>query len=237
MTKQSANIFSPVKHRYALALREICAARPRILDVGGYISRNEIVREHFVFPDYKSLNIGPAWYSFGQSDFLYDGMRFPFDDNSFDYVISVDTLEHIVKSWRSSHIDEMIRVARKRVVIVVPFCQEGSSTDESYILSLCNQHGIEAPPSLVEHELYGLPLLNDIEDFAKKHFGKIKYATNRKDYWCIQACMLWNTIALQGNSEAVNRKLQILQEKLLRCQVDPLAANEAYRSVLIFDKT
>lgn len=234
--KQSSNIFSPIKHRYNIVLREIEATNPQILDVGGYVELSKIVSEHFNNVDYTSVNIGPAWYKTLRSHYLYDGNNLPFDDESFDFIISVDTLEHIPENNRMHIIKEMIRVAKKRTIITTPFRREGVSTDESYIIEFCEQYGIEIPPSLAEHELFGLPRLNDLEHFANSYRGKIKYATVRRDYWNIQTCMLFNTIVLKNDSESVNRKLQVLQEELLSNQPDPLSASEAYRCVLIYDK-
>lgn len=44
----------------------------------------------------------------------------PFRKNSYDVVISVDVLEHLPKEQREKSIHEMLRVAKKLAVIVVP---------------------------------------------------------------------------------------------------------------------
>jgi len=44
----------------------------------------------------------------------------PFRKNSYDVVISTDTLEHIPANLREKAIDEMLRVGRRLVIIVVP---------------------------------------------------------------------------------------------------------------------
>lgn len=44
----------------------------------------------------------------------------PFRKNSYDVVISTDTLEHIPRDKRESAIYEMVKVARKLLIIVVP---------------------------------------------------------------------------------------------------------------------
>ena len=235
-TKQTANIFSPKRHRHNLAFREIETPNPQILDVGGYVEINSIAREYFDAVEYTSINIGSAWYKTFRSDYLYDGNNLPFDDETFDFIISVDTLEHISESNRERIIKEMIRVAKKRVIIVTPFRREGEPTDESYIIDICKQYDIEIPPSLAEHELYGLPLLSDLNNYVKNDFGKMKFATIRRDYWNIQISMLFNTIVLQNDSESVNKKLQVFQEELLSNQPNPISANDAYRCVLIYDK-
>ena len=215
-----ANIFSPIKHRYSLALSEIDLEEPNILDVGGYTSRKTIVESFFNSFTYTSLNVGAAWYKNAVSDFLYNGLDIPFDDQSFDYVISVDVLEHVFKENRFHIINEMVRVAEKRAIVVTPFRLIGVETDESYVLDICERHDVVPPPSLVEHEI----------------FGPFKYATSKRDYWYLQTTMLWNTISLNGESEDINRRIQEFQEKQLASEPYPQEAKNAYRCVLIFDK-
>ncbi len=236
MKKIAANVFSPVKHRYGLALREIACDFPVILDVGGYTARSQIVGEFFKNFDYKSVNVGSAWYGNVQADYIYDGLNLPFADSSFDYVISVDTLEHVNHKDRQRFIKEIKRVARKRAVIVTPFRMEGAVTDESYVLSVCRRFDAEFVPSLAEHEAMGLPVIDFLKKITEENHGKIKYATVRKDYWSLQTAMLWNSLALGEDSVDINRRLQAFQERMLSAQPDPKTPEEAYRCVLVFDK-
>lgn len=231
-----SNIFSPVQHRYSLAINEIIDNAPNILDVGGYISRKEVISNLCDSFLYTSLNVGSAWYKDAIADYLYDGLHIPFNDNEYDFVISVDILEHVPAENREQLIKEIIRVTTKRAIIVTPFRIQGADTDEKYILDICNRYNILPPPSLVEHELYGLPFKEDIEYYTKKMNGTFKYATFKKDYWYLQTAMLWNTIALNGKSEILNRDIQKFQEQHLSEQAYPKDAKDAYRCVMIFDK-
>ena len=231
-----ANIFSPIKHRYSLALSEIDLEEPNILDVGGYTSRKTIVESFFNSFTYTSLNVGAAWYKNAVSDFLYNWLDIPFDDQSFDYVISVDVLEHVFKENRFHIINEMVRVAEKRAIVVTPFRLIGVETDESYVLDICERHDVVPPPSLVEHEIFGLPFLDELKKYVSMLRGTFKYATSKRDYWYLQTTMLWNTISLNGESEDINRRIQEFQEKQLASEPYPQEAKNAYRCVLIFDK-
>lgn len=49
---------------------------------------------------------------------LYDGLALPFADKSFDVVTSVDVIEHVSDYHR--FVDELLRVARRTVVIGTP---------------------------------------------------------------------------------------------------------------------
>ena len=46
--------------------------------------------------------------------------RFPFKDNEFDVVISVDSIEHVPSSKREKALKEMLRVSNKHVIIACP---------------------------------------------------------------------------------------------------------------------
>ena len=50
-----------------------------------------------------------------------DAAMLPFRDKVFDFVVSVDTLEHLASSKRESFIKELLRVAAQKVVFT--FCQ------------------------------------------------------------------------------------------------------------------
>jgi hypothetical protein len=235
MKKYDSNVFSPQIHRYSLAFKEISADTPEILDVGGYISRGALLHNFFSAFTYKSINIGSAWYN-EQSDYIYEGDTLPFEDSAVEYTISIDTLEHMEKKRRESFIDEIVRVASKKAIIVTPFCSDNEVINETYLLNICRKYNIEAIPSLKEHESFGLPLYEDLQYVSQKYEGKIKLATPKKTYWSIQTSMLWNTVALQGRSYDINKKLQCLQEEILDLNPTPLDISDAYRCVLIIDR-
>jgi SAM-dependent methyltransferase len=55
-----------------------------------------------------------------------DGTRLPFPDNSFDLLLSTETIEHVVDA--EAFVDEMRRVARRYVVITTP-----ASTEQEFV--------------------------------------------------------------------------------------------------------
>ena len=55
---------------------------------------------------------------------LGTGVKLPFKDLSFDYVVAMDVLEHIRKSERPAFAKELRRVARKGVVLHMPIESE-----------------------------------------------------------------------------------------------------------------
>ncbi len=94
----------------------------------------------------------------------------PFPDNSFDYVVSVDMLEHLNKENRAKSVSEMIRVARKGIFIAVP---EGKRAEEQdfYLAKLYKTVHGEDYPFLKEHIENKLPrreeLIKIVESSAR----------------------------------------------------------------------
>lgn len=55
---------------------------------------------------------------------LGDALALPFDDDSFDYAVSVDVFEHIPAEAREKYLSELRRVARRGVLLAAPFDSE-----------------------------------------------------------------------------------------------------------------
>lgn len=57
-------------------------------------------------------------------------LKVPFADNSFDYVICVDVLEHLTKEQRARALAEILRVAKKEFFIGVPCGRQSYQQDK-----------------------------------------------------------------------------------------------------------
>lgn len=229
-------VFSPVRHRYSLAANKIQEHAPIILDVGGYQSREKYLAPYFHQLAYYSVNLGPAWYQNEKSHVLYDGTNLPFGTNSFPYVICVDSLEHVHLSERKRLIDEMIRVAQKKVVVVVPVAHDDIS-DEEFLLSLSRKYNIAPMPSLKEHVEYGLPTVEQLASYVRNSSFQITFASPRYIYWSFQMAMLINQVTIGDEARGLNRKIQEVMEKLFAPEKDDLNQFEAYRAILTIDKS
>ncbi|MHC9540243.1 MAG: class I SAM-dependent methyltransferase [Vulcanimicrobiota bacterium] len=73
------------------------------------------------------IDISPAVENFHSSTAIARLDRLPFADQSFDAVLCVDVLEHLPESYFDGALQEMARVARKAVLIVVP-CEPSLKT-------------------------------------------------------------------------------------------------------------
>lgn len=99
----------------------------------------------------------------------------PFSKKSFDAVICVDVLEHIVPKKRNKVIRELLRVAKKKIFIVCP-CDKDSEKEDQIIQSYVIKTFGLGDPFLREHIKFGLPTINTI-----KAFIPLKYKLQTKN--------------------------------------------------------
>lgn len=114
----------------------------------------------------------------------HSGVTLPFTDRSFDIVLSVDMLEHIMPVERLSVIREMLRTARSKVIIAVPCghmaARQDGMLDELYFLAWGDRYNY-----LHEHVINGLPDIPDVYamiNAAATACGKAVKITNLKNF-------------------------------------------------------
>jgi len=102
---------------------------------------------------------------------IADGSRLPFADQSFDVVISLDTLEHVPPGRRADFCSELRRVTRDLVVLSAPFADPQVQLAEEALNSFVRARFGDFP-TLDEHSEHGLPEL----DFATAALGAEGFA-------------------------------------------------------------
>jgi ubiquinone/menaquinone biosynthesis C-methylase UbiE len=95
-----------------------------------------------------------------------DGCRLPIKDNSFDVVVSVDSLEHIPLTQKNDYCAEMKRVAKRCVIIHVPTDSadelfQGTRYDKSF-QKWYNNHFKYDEPNTAEHLSSRLPTTEEL---------------------------------------------------------------------------
>jgi len=96
----------------------------------------------------------------------------PFKKNVYDVSVSVDVLEHIEPALRERAVFEMLRVAEKLSIIVVP-CGEASEKQDKELQTHWNKTFIKRNQFLDEHVTYGLPNTDEILVYIDRSLRKL----------------------------------------------------------------
>lgn len=89
------------------------------------------------------------------------GATLPFPDESYDVVISQDTLEHVRSEDRPAFVAELTRVARDAVVLCAPFSNPLVELAERAVHEFVTARFGGDFPTLDEHAEHGLPNLDE----------------------------------------------------------------------------
>lgn len=133
----------------------------QILDVGGSLGE---LKKFLPRADITTADVVEG------ADIVFNGKILPVKSESYETVVSVDTLEHIPKKQRMSFVKELYRVAKKQVILLAPNGSVSHLKYEQRLLASYRQQGKAIPRYLDEHVKYGLPE----EDFLrelKREFG------------------------------------------------------------------
>ncbi|MBI1390185.1 MAG: methyltransferase domain-containing protein [bacterium] len=152
--------------RYQFISQILSAAAPNaesVLDVGGaygYLS--------LFHPQTRIEHIDRTWED-SPTARAYSSDRLPYPDQSFDVVVSVDTLEHVPLSERQRFIDEICRVARLGVVICGPFEDAGVEEAEGVLREFAETQLQRRDRFLSEHAEYTLPNLQSVGEIFDRN--------------------------------------------------------------------
>lgn len=117
----------------------------------------------------------------------------PVRSRAFDAVVSVDALEHIPASARPPAIAEMVRAARRTVVLMVPSGQPALAHDKS-IADYARATTGRVHHFLEEHIEHGLPERRDLEaalEAAAKAEGRtVRLHSEMRDNLALRAVLL-----------------------------------------------
>jgi len=133
--------------------------RLRILDVGGH---PRLIADFLPEDDTFILDVQP---SEGLNCVQGDGARLPFKDDSFDLVVSIDTLEHIPSAQKLRFLEEQLRASGDYILLAAPFEDENVSLAEQIVNEFFIKKTGHPNESLEEHFANGLPCLSETLSF------------------------------------------------------------------------
>ena len=134
-------------------IKQLAVSHPRVLDVGGATGDNLLKK--FSIGKVTTLDTDPCADIVGSADDI------PLEDNSYEVVTCIDTMEHIPKDAREKVVREIIRVASKAVFLVAPVNSEENNQAEQIVLKYTRNRFIE------EHQTYGLVDFDKIESILR----------------------------------------------------------------------
>ena len=96
--------------------------------------------------------------------------KFPFKNNEFDIVLSVDTYEHLPKNKRRKTLEEMYRVSRKYVLLTTLF---GETKWDRKVLNNWTSED-KYYKDIFEHKKAGFPQEKEVYGFVNSNKRKIR---------------------------------------------------------------
>jgi hypothetical protein len=109
-----------------------------------------------------------------ESDIHYAGDKLPLSDDSFDLVVSLDTIEHLPGSARLPFLKELYRVCKKGTIVCGPLGTPEHSAHEKRVL----ESGLLSGASrdyLAQHVEFGLPNPTEVCQMAGCFGGDVYY--------------------------------------------------------------
>jgi Methyltransferase domain len=128
-------------------------AASTVMDVGG---RGHELARFLPSAVVSTANIVPP------ADFIVGPRSLPFADREFDAVTSCDTLEHMPAEHRPGHVAELVRIARRRLVICCPCGSPERHQAEQQVADVVRSVVGTMLPYLQEHLKFGFPREEDV---------------------------------------------------------------------------
>jgi len=151
-----------IRHRIVAAMASKFNPQT-ILDVGG----EGMLKLFLPQAEITTANVKSA-------DICYAGENLPLGDNSFDIVVSLDTIEHLSKYKRTDFLRELYRVSKKGFILCAPLGTPEHLIHEEKILASGILSG-DSYKYLVEHVEYGLPDPAEVFEMVRQFSAQVVY--------------------------------------------------------------
>lgn len=219
--------------RYRLAaeiVQDTVGATARVLDLGGgpgslqaFMPQAQVTSTDIQAPS--------QWHEQAPGLVLADGAALPFADDSFDVVVSLDTLEHVRPASRESFLNETARVAARWALVVCPYGTPGvPDADIALRAYVGNRFAPDLPTLdiLDEHIGYGHPDITTATEILAAHGPVGRIPSGRLDRWFAGMITFFHLLAL-GDDEPV----EVVQRFLNRNLYEADLSGPSYRHGLL----
>lgn len=160
----------------------------------------------------------------------------PFDDGSFDIAVSVDVLEHLPADLRASAVQQMIRVARRAIVITFPAGEYARKIDAAFAAEL-DRRKQPLPEWLEEHLRDRYPesheITKAIEEESSRRSRRVTVKTLHSEHSSAAKALRWAAARSKYIYIAANVAAGVALPIMPRATAD-----NAYRSIVVaeFDR-
>lgn len=129
------------------------------------------------------------------------GILLPFENDSFDFVVSCHVLEHIPPADRDQFLDQLLSKARTGLILLNPFRIEGTSEKErlELVIEVTNAEWAK------EHLDCALPNISSIESYAERHSLELVFKPNASLTTAISLIFMDYFTAKAGQQEAAEK--------------------------------
>jgi SAM-dependent methyltransferase len=123
------------------------------------------------------LSFSPAGYGSLVRPVLGSATALPFKARSIEVIVSSDVLEHIPRGDRTRVLSEMLRVARRQIIVAAP-CGQRAHEAEREVARVYREKNDGTHRWLQEHLDHGLPEAEEVEEairsLAREHGGRAR---------------------------------------------------------------
>lgn len=196
-----------------------------ILDVGGYKGKTQVSLPLDKVMVADIVDVTEKNYTKASA------LDLPFENGSYDFVVSFDALEHVSEKDRMLFIDECLRVAKRGVIICAPHNTARNESAENNLNTLYKTIMNTPHRWLKEHIENGLPDFNKIiKHTEKRNFYVTSVFSNDTHLWTmIQSALFTN----EKYPQAAPKLIALNKEYNLKFEDDlQLNGEDAYRQIM-----